>query len=278
MRAVAVGRLMPAHDALAKRLRSRGWMRLHRAYIWSLRMAILARDTRPRDAKERRWARRILRLYPRKTMVGPRGLLNACEVVDRVEAEGVPGAVVECGVWRGGCSALMASVLHDHGSSRVQWLVDSFEGLPAASPQDEEDARELARGRFDGELEPVGGLGVDQQAVRALVEAHRRDPSRVRVLRGWFQETLPKGRGDIGPIAVLRLDGDWYDSTMTCLVELYDQVSPGGFVIIDDYGALEGCRRAVADFFARRNEPLPPIAMADGWVGYFRKVTPAAGG
>ncbi|HXI69239.1 MAG TPA: TylF/MycF/NovP-related O-methyltransferase [Verrucomicrobiae bacterium] len=74
------------------------------------------------------------------------------------------------------------------------------------------------------------------------------DPGFLHFLKGWFQETMPKDSSQISQIAILRLDGDWYDSTRVCLEFLYDKVVPGGFVIIDNYGAYEGCRKAVAEF------------------------------
>jgi hypothetical protein len=103
-----------------------------------------------------------------------------------------------------------------------------------------------------------------------MLSASTFPPDRLHVVKGWFQESLAKNADAIGPIAVLRLDGDFYASTRVCLEELYDHVVPGGVVIIDDYGVFPGCRRATDEFFEERNLAAP-LLYVDVAVRYFFK-------
>ena len=175
------------------------------------------------------------------SMVGRLRLDNLRHCIETALAEDIPGDIMECGVWRGGACAFAKAVLTAHGSDRTVWLADSFEGLPP--PTHEADTIDLQTRKY-----PM--LGVSEERVRALFKRFDLLDDRVRFLRGWFDETLPTA--PVQKLAVLRLDGDYYDSTMVALQALYDRVSPGGFVIIDDYGVLEPARRATDDFCAAR--------------------------
>lgn len=96
-----------------------------------------------------------------------------------------------------------------------------------------------------------GGPGTIEEC-RALIEGQiGYDPARVHYHAGWFQETLPLAVSKLDRLAILRLDADWYASTKICLETLYPLVVPGGVVIVDDYGAYDGCRQAVDEFLAR---------------------------
>ena len=155
----------------------------------------------------------------------------------------VKGCVVECGVWRGGISAGMAEVL---GPGREYFLFDSFEGLP---PAKELDGTEALRWQQDTESEAY------YDNCRAPIEFAERAMRLSRVpkytiVKGWFEETLPSFVPP-EPIAILRIDGDWYDSTMTALESLFKYVAPQGVVIVDDYYAWDGCSRAVHDFLSK---------------------------
>lgn len=165
----------------------------------------------------------------------------------------VPGAFVECGVWKGGSAAVLAFCARRAVTPRRVWLFDSFRGMPEAGPEDGPAASNLATGRFGGRLVPVGTNVGDRTDVEELLFARchfdRRD---VLLQHGWFQDTLPSARTAIGPIALLHIDADWYESTMVCLEQLYPLVVPKGFVIIDDYGYFPGCKRAVDEFLARQ--------------------------
>jgi len=185
--------------------------------------------------------RRLRRRFRDHTMVGRRryvaNLLLAHEHRD------VPGAVVECGVWRGGMIAGLATVL---GPERSYVLFDSFEGLPDAQPIDGEAAAAYQRDTSSPDYHDNCAAEASF-ARRAMALAGIEEP---RLVQGWFADTLP-GHSWSEPIALLRLDGDWYESTMTCLENLYDQVAPGGLIILDDYYYWEGCAKALHDFLSR---------------------------
>lgn len=174
-------------------------------------------------------------------------------VVD--EHRHVAGCVVECGVWRGGIAAGMAEVL---GPDREYFLFDSFEGLPAATARDGESANNWQKdvkgaAYYDNCRAPV------EFAERAMQLSGAR---RYKLVKGWFENTLPSFVPPC-PIAVLRLDGDWYESTMTALESLFKYMAPDGIVILDDYYAWDGCSRAVHDFLSR-NQSTARIARRYG--------------
>jgi len=175
-----------------------------------------------------------------ETMVGLKRLDNVQFCVEDVLARGVPGDFAETGVWRGGVCILIRAILKAHGiTDRIVWLADSFEGLPEPDsrfPQDQGDKLST--------FEDV--LGVSLEAVKANFQRYDLLDDQVRFLKGWFKDTLPVS--PIERLAVLRLDGDMYASTWDALVNLYDKVSPGGYVIIDDYGQIKACKQAVDDF------------------------------
>ena len=197
-----------------------------------------------------------------ETMVGRRRLDNVRHAVETVLAEGVPGDLIETGVWRGGVTILMRGILEawDDPDRRV-WVADSFEGLPAPNVESYPDDE-------GHDLSGVETLMVGADEVRANFDRYGLLDDRVRFLEGWFADTL--AAAPIKQLAVLRLDGDLYESTMDALVPLYDKVSPGGFVIVDDYGAWEPCRKAIEDFRSERGI-TDEIHEVD-WTGvYWRK-------
>jgi O-methyltransferase len=206
---------------------------------------------RAREA-ERETARLIERVQPYSMAAEPvlRDLLLR---TDHVLDQAIPGALVECGVWRGGSSFLMAEVLKRRGAAgRTVWLFDSFEGLPPPRGIDGPAALAYAQNRDDPRY--LDNCRAELAEVRAA--ARRLDVEElVEIVPGWFDETLPRARERIGPIALLRLDCDWYESMTTCLEQLYDQVSPGGILVIDDYYVWDGCAIALHEFLARRSLP-----------------------
>jgi O-methyltransferase len=186
------------------------------------------------------------------TMIGRKRLDHLHHCLDTVVAEGVPGDVIETGVWRGGSTIFMRGFLSAHGiEDRNVWVADSFEGLPP--PTHDRDAG------WDLSKEKWPSLAVGLEEVKELFQRYELLDERVRFLKGWFKDTLPGA--PIQALSVLRLDGDLYESTMDALTALYDKVSPGGFVIVDDYKALEPCERAIHDFRRARGiqAPLEPI-------------------
>jgi O-methyltransferase len=206
----------------------------------------------PTDYLRVRKLRRIRSVFP-YSMCGYKRLANVYDLATVAEKERIPGAFVECGVWKGGCIGLMASVAQDFGSGRKIVLFDSFEGLPEPTDKDGADAGSYAGGRRRGKMESIGRCIGPLDTVKDLLFSQLGiDQTNVEFRQGWFRDTVPGAGPSIGPIAILRLDGDWYESTMVCLEGLYDQVVAGGFVIIDDYRFWDGCRRAVDEFLARR--------------------------
>jgi O-methyltransferase len=216
------------------------------------------------------------------TMVSLPRLANAYECVRSVIREGIPGDVVECGVWAGGCAGLMALAVRDAGDrQRRIHLFDSFEGLPQPSTKDGDavvsayqgDKRNLPLDDGSGRLTPINACVAPLVLVHELFfHVLRISEDLVQVHQGWFQDLLPTvvQSGQLRTLAVLRLDGDWYESTRTCLVHLYPLVQPGGFVIIDDYGFFEGCRRAVDEYLATLS-PRPDLIRIDSDGVYLRK-------
>lgn len=182
-----------------------------------------------------------------ETMIGMKRLTSLQQCVETVLAEEIPGDLVECGVWRGGASILMRAVLAAYGDrTRNVWLADSFEGVP---PPDAKNYKEDKLPWYAIGLHraaPV--LAVTQDEVKANFERYGLLDEQVRFLPGWFKDTLADA--PIDRIAVLRLDGDLYESTIQALDALYPRLSPGGFCIIDDYN-LQGCRQAVSDYRAK---------------------------
>lgn len=176
------------------------------------------------------------------TMVGLRRLDHLQDCVETVIQEGVEGNLIETGVWRGGASILMRATLAAlDAEDREIWLADSFEGLPRSSPEEyPEDADTDVHYEFDF-------LAVSEEEVRSAFERYGMLDERVRFLRGFFSDSLPPLKGH-HRWSLLRLDGDMYESTIVALESLYPDLSPGGFVVIDDYGAIPQCRQAVADF------------------------------
>jgi hypothetical protein len=194
------------------------------------------------------------------TMVSFERLATLWQQVRYLDRCGVKGALVECGVWRGGCAGLMA-LAHTRGGakpSREVHLFDSFQGLPRPDRSvDGERAVRLARGAADGARIPIESCVASREvARRLLVDTIGYPADLVKIHEGWFQDTLPDAGASIGPIALLRLDGDWYSSTRVCLEQLYGKVSQFGVVVVDDYGHYEGCRKAVDEFLAGLGRPI----------------------
>jgi O-methyltransferase len=192
-----------------------------------------------------------------ETMVGDARLRNVADLCTAALRDGVPGDFIETGVWRGGVTILMRAILAAAGDTdRTVWVADSFEGLPAPDGE-----RYPADATLD--WSGVKALKVGADAVRANFERYDLLDDQVRFLEGWFCDTLPDA--PIERLAVLRLDGDLFQSTMDALVALEPKVSSGGYVIVDDYFGWESCRAAVDDYRAA-NGITAPIARVD-WTG-----------
>jgi O-methyltransferase len=216
-------------------------------------------------------ARRLARVRPARkagtiwtakpfSMMGYRRLSRLYDLAYGLERNGVVGSFVECGVRNGGSSAVIASAVRENRDRRV-WLFDSWDGLPEPSTAD----FSLRSGR-QGEK---GMLPSSIDTVRHLMFATLNlDQSRIHLVQGWFEETIPPIATDLAPIAFLVLDCSWYESYRFCLNELYDRVAKGGIVWLDGYGSWHGCRQAVDEFIAQRqlNATLHPVLEDDAGV------------
>jgi hypothetical protein len=190
---------------------------------------------------------RGIRAWPARahTMIGPKRLRNLRELVQRTIQEPIEGDYIETGVWRGGACILMRGVLAAYGiRDRRVFCADSFQGLPRPDP-----------GRYPADrkarLFAFPELAVSEATVRQNFESYQLLDDQVVFVKGLFKDTLPRLASH--RFALIRLDGDMYESTMDALSHLYDRVSDGGFVIVDDYGILESCRKAVHDFLHSRS-------------------------
>ncbi|SMQ69080.1 Macrocin-O-methyltransferase (TylF) [Altererythrobacter xiamenensis] len=210
------------------------------------------------------------RLLPH-TMGGRKALENAFDVIEKVENAKVDGAIVECGVAEGGTAAMMAMASRALGEKeREKWFFDSYEGLPEPTAEDYSDGRV---GEFIRPLPKGSCLGTIEQVEELLFDDLGLDRARTHLVKGWFQDTVPPHKAIIGDIAVLRLDGDWYESTKIPLDNFYDKMPAGGYVIIDDYATCFGSRKATDEFREERKIGTPLLEDGRGGV-YFEK--PAA--
>ena len=174
------------------------------------------------------------------TMSGDVRLRGLYDAVQSVTTRNVDGVIVECGTARGGSAALLGLAARDSGVERPLWIFDTFEGIPAPTVADPDYDRALPfTGHFRGDIRDVSAL------MERLGLA-----STARLVKGRFEETIPATT--LGPIAVLHIDGDWYQSVKVCLDHLYDRVSHGGIIQIDDYGHWQGARKAVDEFRSAR--------------------------
>ena len=193
------------------------------------------------------------------TMIGTRRMDNIEQCVRQALGDGVPGDLIETGVWRGGSVIFMRAILKAHDATdRTVWVADSFAGLPKP------DAKRYPADAGDRHW-TYGALAVSLEQVRANFGRFGLLDDQVRFLPGWFKDTLPGA--PIERLAVARLDGDMYESTMDALEALYPKLQPGGFLIMDDYGAVPACQRATEDYRNRNGirEPIVPI----DWTGVF---------
>jgi SAM-dependent methyltransferase len=193
------------------------------------------------------------------TMIGVKRLQNLRNLCEQALSESIPGDVIETGVWRGGACILMRGILAAYGErDRKVYVADSFAGLPVADPKTYPADAGDTHHTFEQ-------LAISLEEVKRNFERYGLLDDQCVFLKGWFKDTLPTLRDRT--FALIRLDGDMYQSTMEALQNLYDRVSPGGFVIIDDYGAIPACRAAVEDFRKERRitAPLTEVDWTGVW-------------
>ena len=182
--------------------------------------------------------------------------LQAC--IADVLAANIPGDLIETGVWRGGATIFMRAMLKAHGvTDRMVWVADSFEGLPVPDAEKFPVEAKTHQGVVMTKVYNHFAAGLEE--VQSNFKAYGVLDTQVRFLKGWFKDTLPGA--PVGALAIMRLDGDYYESTMDSLTHLYDKLSVGGYAIIDDYGedSWTYCRKAVDDFRRERGIKEPMI-------------------
>jgi hypothetical protein len=186
------------------------------------------------------------------------------DLTRRVIIEDVPGDLVECGVAAGAQIGVMGYCSREHDWPKRIYAFDSYQGIPLAGPNDIDqpgigpvDPKRKLPADLHELLRSSGIASHSLEQVRRNLQGWDMDLSHYTFVKGWFQDTVP--RNTIEQIALLRLDGDLYESTKVCLEHLYPKVQPGGYIIVDDY-AMEGCRKAVDEYFAAhapKNDLVP---------------------
>jgi O-methyltransferase len=198
-----------------------------------------------------------------ESMIGLKRMENIEHCVQSVLDDDVPGDLIEAGVWRGGaCIFMKANLLVRGDTTRTVWVSDSFQGLPppdvALYPADTGD-----------DLHTRSGLSVGAEVVRHNFERYGVLDERVKFLVGWFKDTLPGA--PIDELAVMRLDGDMYESTWQAIEALYPKLSPGGYCIVDDFGSHQSqAGRAILDY-RKQHGIEEEIVDIDGFGAYWRR-------
>jgi O-methyltransferase len=230
------------------------------AYFVLSRFGLELMTRRSFDASQRE--RGVDRPYDAETMIGMQRLDNLQRCVEDVIRNNVPGDLIETGIWRGGACILMRAILKVYGvTDRLVWAADSFQGLPKP------DAKRYAADAGDLHWTRIE-LAISLDEVKTNFARYELLDDQIRFLVGWFKDTLPTA--PIDRLAVVRLDGDMYESTIQSLDALYPKLSVGGYLIVDDYHAVPGCRQAVEDY--RRARGLrEPILGIDGVGVYWRR-------
>ena len=199
------------------------------------------------------------------SMIGSKRMSNLRKLLTSVIENQVEGDFVETGVWRGGACIYAKAILKSYGiTNRKVWVADSFSGLPKSDG----NKYEADKGDIHSKEE---ALSVSREEVENNFKSYGLLDENVEFLVGWFKDTLPKA--PINKIAVLRLDGDMYESTIDAMKALYHRVSPNGYVIVDDYHAVAGCKQAVHDYLDQhcQNETLN-IKEIDGTGVFWKKI------
>ena len=237
---------------------------LNKRRIW-ISYSIITTITGFFGTKETKIKQSLTRKLLPYTMGGWKALENAFNVIGRIEKNKIPGAIIECGVAEGGTAAMMA--LSSRALSEVDrnfWFFDSYEGLPEPTDKDYEGAK---TGNFVQPLAEGSCLGTIDQVSKLLFVKLNLPKSKITLVKGWFQDTVPLNKNKVGKIAVLRLDGDWYESTKIPLENFYPYISPGGCVIIDDYATCFGSKKATDEFIKENliDTNLRPDGRGGAW-------------
>lgn len=212
--------------------------------------------------------RRIIDKVRPFTMTSSERVWALLQAVRYVTAQGIPGSVVECGVWRGGSMMAAALQLQElDAAERELWLYDTFTGMTAPTREDKEAATGVTAQQLLESTPIDSGNNVwclaDENDVKANMDSTGYPADLIRFVKGDVSQTLKHQAPE--QIALLRLDTDWYASTKVELEVLYERLTPGGICILDDYGHWEGARKAVDDFFI--HQPPRPLMIPIDYSG-----------
>jgi len=217
--------------------------------------------------------KRILEAVAPYSMVHETGVVFSMAAVVYAIKHRLPGMVIECGTWRGGCAVAMLLVQRElYGDIRKPvYMLDSFEGLPAVEERDGPLAAQWQAGADKEKF--FENCKAAQEDLEKLLRRHRFEVGQYQMVRGWFADTVPTLANELSQpgIAVLRLDGDWYASTEVCLENLCPITCEKGIVIVDDYYAWDGCARAVHDYLSRKDLPYRIKSLPYNFGAYFVK-------
>jgi len=215
----------------------------------------------PLDERHPRWQGEDWPAFA-ETMVGLRRLDCVQSCVEQVIADNVPGDLIETGVWRGGTCIFMRALLKAYGvTDKTVYVADSFEGLPKPDAEKYPHDKEMV-------LHDIPFLAVSVDQVQGGFQRYGLLDDQVKFVKGFFRDTLPSLRDR--QWSVVRLDGDMYESTMDGLVNLYPGLSPGGYLILDDYFHLAESAAATDEYRAKYGI-TEPIERVDGFSGFWRK-------
>lgn len=193
------------------------------------------------------------------TMIGLKRLDNIEFCVKKILEDNIPGDFIETGVWRGGATIFMKALVNLYDvKGKIVWVADSFEGLPR--PNSEKYRSDIGDAHYVNKE-----LAIGLEIVKGNFEKYGLLDDKVKFLKGWFKDTLPAA--PIEKLSLVRLDGDMYESTMDGLINLYPKLSDGGYIIIDDWGAVKGCKEAVLDY--RKEHGIVDEIENIDWTGVF---------
>jgi O-methyltransferase len=204
--------------------------------------------------------------YKDRTMLSLRSYIGTLSLIGTSVDKDIlkNGAIVECGTWRGG---MAAGLIEFCGKNRSYYFFDSFEGLPDAKEIDGAAALE-----WQSNKNPTNYFDNCSASIDVFMNTIDRtgvNYNNVNIIKGFFEDTLPTF--ETPNISVLRLDGDWYESTMLCLEKFWDSVVPGGIILIDDYYTWDGCARAIHNFLSKRQSTETIETGLVGRVAFIRK-------
>lgn len=217
--------------------------------------------------------KKILDMVSSYSMVHETGIIFTMAAVVYAIKNKLPGVLLECGTWRGGCSVAMLLVQRELYGRVLKpvYMLDSFEGLPIVDHRDGPLAAEWQAGADQEKF--FDNCKAAQNDLENLLEQHQFLSSEYKLIRGWFENTVPGVAAELAEqsIAVLRLDGDWYASTDVSISHLCPITCEQGVVIVDDYYAWDGCARAVHDYLSRNDLPYRIKSLPYNFGAYFLK-------